>query len=56
MVSNFGAQTKVPYCKNISKLHDNLSIFTLFIAQIYIETDRETNFKFSHGNEMNNGS
>ena len=37
----FSVQTKVIYCKNISKLRENLSIFTWLIAQTNIHTDRQ---------------
>ena len=48
----FSVQTKVTYCKNISKFLENWTIFMWFIVETYIQTDRQTNLKFSHGNKL----
>ena len=41
MVTIFGAQTNVTYCKNKSKFCENRSIFTWFIVQTNIQTYRQ---------------
>ena len=51
MATNFSAQTEVTYYKNISKLHEDWSVFTWFITRTNTQTNKQTNFKFSHSNE-----
>ena len=50
----FGMPFKVTYCKNLSKFDEKCSIFTGYIAQTNIQSDRQTNFKLSHGNKNKN--
>ena len=54
MIRIFKVRTKIIYFKNIYKFCDNGSIFIWFLAQTKIQTDRETIFKLSHYNSINN--
>ena len=52
MITIFGVQTKVTYCKNIFKFRETWSFSKWFIPQTNIHTDRQTNFTLSHGNKL----
>ena len=55
-VHNFWCTNEGYFIKNISKICDTGSTFTLFIAQTNIRADRQTNFKMSDSYNIKNAT
>ena len=53
MITIFKVRIMIIYLKNIPKLCTNGSIFLdFYLKQMFSRTDRQTNFKLSHGNTI----